>query len=140
MGTLVLDIDGVLTNGKQYITSDGKKLFKAFHSRDVAAIREFIFNGWRVILVTADNDPTGQHWADKVGAEFLVMRDKSKIDIKVPFVAVGDDAWDIPMLNLAEAAFCPADASYQIAMIQGINILKTKGGQGVVSELVNLLL
>lgn len=132
--TIVCDLDGVLTDGKQYITSDGSKMFKAFHSRDIAAIRELIFNGWRFVIVTADDDESGKHFADKVGAEFLVLRDKSQI----PFlyqVAIGDSAWDIPMLEKAKFAFYPADGDY-LVMPDNAKDLGRKGGEGVMSSVV----
>lgn len=136
--TIVCDIDSVLTDGKQYITSDGQKLFKAFHSRDVSAIRELIFNGIRVVLCTADNDGSGQHFANKVGAEFLYLRDKSQIGID-KFIAVGDSAWDVRMLMMAHHRFCPLDAEVVVRDLPGMVILKTKGGQGVMSEIIHLM-
>lgn len=136
---LVTDLDGVLTDGKQYITSDGNKLFKAFHSRDVAAIRELIFNGWRVVIVTADDDPSGKHFADKVGAEYMVLRDKSKIPFESgSFIAVGDSSWDSKMMQMADNCYCPADAQMKEWPCDVIH-LKTKGGEGVLCELVNII-
>lgn len=135
--TLVIDLDGCLTDGKQYITHDGSKLFKAFHSRDVAAIRELIFNGWRVVIVTADGDASGKHFAEKVGAEFLELRDKSQIPFPYS-VAVGDSAWDIPMLEKAQRKFVPADAD-ECIWNKGERLLNN-GGAGIMTEIVNILL
>lgn len=132
--TIVCDLDGVLTDGKQYITSDGSKLFKAFHSRDVAAIRELIFNGWRFVIVTADDDDSGKHFAVKVGAEFLVLRDKSQIQFPYQ-VAIGDSAWDVPMLEKAEFAFYPSDGD-SLAMPDNAKELGRKGGEGVMTSLI----
>ena len=138
---IVCDIDGVLTNGKLTIDSNGEKLFKQFHTRDVRAIRELIFNGYEVYLVTADEWEGARHFAEKVGAMFLNLRDKSHVltIINKPFIAIGDDAWDIPMLNDAEEKYCPKDAHYSVQKLKGINILKTKGGEGVVAELINYI-
>lgn len=139
METIVIDLDGVLTDGKQYITGDGKKLFKAFHSRDVAAIRELIFNGYRVVICTADSDPSGKHFASKVGAEYLNLRDKSKLPFK-DFICVGDSAWDIPMMQQAKSFYCPSDADISVMCLPGVRVLATKGGQGVLSELARIIL
>lgn len=134
--TLVTDLDGVLTDGKQYITSDGLKLFKAFHSRDVAAIRELIYNGWRVVIVSADDDESGVHFANKVGAEFLHLRDKSQIPCEY-LVAIGDSAFDVPMLNKAKLAFYVPDMPREIKLENcTYHPLSTRGGEGVMTEVV----
>lgn len=132
--TIVIDCDGCLTDGKQYITSDGSKLFKAFHSRDVAAIRELIYNGWRVVIVTADDDLSGKHFAEKVGAEFLFLRDKSKIPFDY-LAAVGDSAWDIPTLNKATYAFCPYDADRNHTPLH-TRRLQRNGGEGLMTDVI----
>ena len=139
---IVCDIDGVLTNGKLTIDSNGEKLFKQFHTRDVRAIRELIFNGYEVYLVTADEWEGARHFADKVGAMFINLKDKGRVleAIQKPFIAVGDDAWDIPMLNIAEEKYCPKDAHYSVKKIKDIKIMGTKGGEGCIAELVNYLL
>lgn len=135
----LIDLDGVLTNGKQYITQSGEKLFKAFHSRDTAAIREMIFNGWRVVIVTADDCPSGTFYAEKVGAEFIHLRDKSKIPFKDnEFLAVGDSSWDIPMLKKSLISFCPLDASEEVKQTVQV-ILTTKGGSGVIEEIWRMI-
>lgn len=136
--TILIDIDGVLTDGKMYIDHTGEKMFKAFHSRDVRAIRELILNGYRVVLVTADDHPSSRHFADKVGAEFVYERDKMKLGPS--FIAVGDDAFDIVMLRLSSNAFVPSDCYSRLSDLAEATQLKTKGGSGCIAELVDLLI
>lgn len=136
---LLVDCDGVLTDGRLTIDHKGEKLFKSFHTRDVRAIRELIFNGYEVTIVSADDWPGIFHFAEKVGADVHICRDKSDLPFS-NYVAVGDDAWDAPMLKEASRAFCPADADQSVLGLPGITILKTKGGQGVIAELVRILL
>jgi 3-deoxy-D-manno-octulosonate 8-phosphate phosphatase KdsC-like HAD superfamily phosphatase len=137
--TILVDIDGVLTDGKLNMDYQGEKMFKSFHSRDVAAIRELILNGYRVILVSADNHPSGQYFADKVGAEFVYERDKSKLGES--FIAVGDSVWDYAMLRNAKHAFMPKDA-FATPSSRPCNVqpLRTEGGKGVMAEIVNMLM
>lgn len=129
-----IDIDGVLTDGKMYIDHTGEKMFKAFHSRDVRAIRELIYNGFQVILVTADDHPSGKHFADKVGAEFIFERDKSKLT--TADYAIGDDVWDVPMFRSCNRNFCPFDAVDAVKGITGMWVLPSKGGHGVIADFV----
>jgi 3-deoxy-D-manno-octulosonate 8-phosphate phosphatase (KDO 8-P phosphatase) len=135
---IFIDIDGTLTDGKMYIDHTGEKMFKAFHSRDVRAIRELIANGHEVTLVSADSHHSGIHFADKVGAEFKCVRDKSSLP--PADVAIGDDAWDVSMLKAAKRAFCPNDADPSVRSLFCVEVLKTNGGQGVIAELIRHIL
>lgn len=134
---ILIDCDGVLTDGRLTIDHLGEKLFKQFHSRDVRSIRELVFMGFEVSIVTADEWSGIFHFAKKVGAEVLISRDKI-FQLK-DYIAVGDDAWDKKMLENARLKFCPADADSIIKKIPGIVVLNCLGGQGVIAELVPLL-
>lgn len=134
---LLIDCDGVLTDGTLTIDHTGKKLFKTFHTRDVRAIRELVANGWQVVIVTAD-DWEGTHaFASKVGAECLAVRDKSKVPF-LDYAAVGDDAWDVGMLKKARYAFIPYDADPSVRVL-GATKLSRAGGRGCIAELVPIL-
>lgn len=134
---LYLDVDGVLTDGKLNIDSSGRKAFKSFHCRDVRAIRQLVYGGWEVTLVTCDDWPGIEHFANKVGAE--VMYHRQKDDLPQPYVAVGDDAWDVAMLERAATAFAPINADVCVHKLSNVRILNTKGGEGVVAEILNRL-
>ena len=140
---IVCDCDGCLTDGRLNIDLMGEKMFKSFHTRDVRAIRELVSCGFEFHIVTADDWEGGQAFAEKVGAGFLYLREKGKIRDYIgnePFIAIGDDSWDIPMLRLASKAFVPMDglpfSPYDLSFTR----LKTKGGQGVIAELAYTLL
>lgn len=137
--TVLIDCDGCLTDDRQYIDHTGQKMFMAFNSKDIRATRELIANGYRVIIVTANDSGIVKQWVSKVGAEYHYARDKSDLPY-VNYIAVGNDAWDVKMLERAALAFCPSDADYSVKMIPGINALETAGGNGVVAELVRRIL
>jgi len=125
----------VLTDGRLTIDHRGEKLFKQFHSRDVRAIRELVFSGYAVVIITADDWPGIYAFADKVGAEVLVLRDKHELQLR-DYIAVGDDAWDVPMLQHARLAFAPSDADPSVLALPNVTRLQTAGGRGVIAELV----
>jgi len=138
---VVIDCDGVLTDGKLTINSSGTKLLKQFHTRDVRAIRELVSSGVEVYIVTADDWEGTAHFAKKVGAEYVYMRDKSKVPEMLanrPYICVGDDAWDIPMITAAKISFCPANADTLVKTFCHM-VLETKGGEGVIAELLHAL-
>jgi 3-deoxy-D-manno-octulosonate 8-phosphate phosphatase (KDO 8-P phosphatase) len=142
MTRVLIDCDGVLTDGKLYMSADGSKMFKAFHTRDVRAIREFVARGFEVVIVTADDWPGIQHFAAKVGAELCVMRDKARLAplFSGEYIAIGDDAWDAPMLRGAAMAFAPKGAHVSITALPGITVVDCPSGEGVVSAVLDALL
>ena len=51
---LILDVDGVLTDGKKYYNRDGKVEMKTFCDKDWTAIKRFRALGINVIFLTGD--------------------------------------------------------------------------------------
>ena len=136
---ILIDCDGVLTDGTLTIDHNGEKLFKKFHTKDVRAIRELVANGYEVYIVSADDWPGVKKFAEKVGAEFIYSRTKD--DLKFDkYIAIGDDAWDVNMLKGAKKAFCPSDADQSVLKIVEVKKLLTPGGKGVVAEMVREIL
>ena len=133
-----VDVDGVLTDGKIWVTHKGE-ISKGFNSRDLAAIRELISNGHQVHIVTASSWPGAESYMNKSGAEFHVLRNKEEIPFQYD-VAIGDSAWDIPMLKKARYMFCPKDAQSEVRFLKDINILETKGGDGVMADIVEIFI
>lgn len=135
---ILIDVDGCLTDGKVWITSKGERT-KGFHTRDIRAIKELVSNGWEVHLVTASTWKGINSYCEKVGAMPYVCRDKSKVPFE-NYVAVADDSWDVEMLRNAKRKFCPKDAHHSVKQLEGIEVLSTEGGNGVIDELVNILI
>src|SRR5690554_5923489 len=133
MAKICIDFHGVLTDGKLNIAHDGKTFFESCHTRDVRAIRELVARGWEVYIVTASGNPIVEEFCKKVGAELVKARNKADLPFSYD-VAIGDDAWDIPMLEKANAAFCPADADPVVLKMKGITVVGVRGGHGVVAE------
>jgi YrbI family 3-deoxy-D-manno-octulosonate 8-phosphate phosphatase len=135
---IFIDCDGVLTDGKQNITHDGKELFKSFHNRDTAAIRELVARGYDVTIITASSSPIIKQYAEKTGVSLRVLRNKAEA-ADGAYIAIGDSAWDIPMFDKAAKSFCPADASAIVRALPNMHVLQTKGGRGVIEELVSII-
>ena len=86
-------------------------------------------------IISADNWEGGPKYAHDRGCVFVHSRDKLSA-VEAPYIAIGDDVWDIDMLRNATMAFCPSDAFSIVREIDHINVLETKGGQGVIAELL----
>lgn len=130
METILIDFDGVLTDGKKYIGSIGS--FYSVHTRDNVAIAELISMGYEVIIVTANGDPVIEEYARKRKCKHIWSREK---DIEAE-IAIGDSTFDIPMLTKAKKKFCPKDAHPDVKKIPGIIVLNVNGGEGVMENLL----
>ena len=131
------DIDGVLTDGKIWVNHQGE-IIKSFNNKDIGAVKELLSMGYQVYFVTASSWPGSDLYLKRSGADLIVLRNKEEIPFHYD-IAIGDSGWDIPMLNKARYVFCPSDASKEVKEMDGMHILKCKGGQGVMLEMVQIL-
>lgn len=139
--SVLIDFHGVLTDGRQTITHDGKYFFDHVHTRDVRAIRELVARGFYVAIVTASSSTIISHFAGRLKIDVIVARDKSKVISQFEhYAAVGDDAWDVKMLAKADQAFCPSDADQSLKILPNVHILGTEGGRGVIAEMLPFLI
>lgn len=153
--TVVIDCDGVLTDGKVHYAHDGQKT-KSFNSRDIRAIRQLISHGIDVIIVTQSEWPGINDYAERTGAIVIKTRDKSYeavhdaldvYDFSTPgmyghledYCMIGDDVPDIELMlnDKCVRAYCTFDADPSVR--DHCQQLSTKGGEGVVAEVVRLL-
>ncbi len=146
---LALDVDGVMTDGGMYVTSDQKEI-KKFNTRDGMALKMagrngvelgFISNGLMQDLIAyrgemihvkriyVGNDkklPVLEQWCRELG-------------IALSEVAyIGDDLNDIDVLKAVGLSACPADAASAVKAVCNM-VLRTPGGQGCVRELADLI-
>jgi len=146
---LVLDVDGVLTDGGIILDNEGNEL-KRFHVRDGHGIRMLIRAGVRVAIITGRASEVVARRAKEMGVTDVyqgVFR-KSEVyedllkryDLRDEEVAfMGDDVVDIEILRRVGLAAVPADADEE-AKAYAHFISSREGGKGAVRELVDLIL
>lgn len=148
---LVLDVDGVLTDGTLFYSGDGEAL-KNFNARDGLGIRLLVDNGIDVGIITGrSSDAVAVRCADlgiKQDLIFLGSKDKNAdldtiLDglgiVDRELAAMGDDLPDLPMLGRAGFAFCPGDAAPEVAAVCDL-VTGKAGGRGAVREAAEILL
>jgi 3-deoxy-D-manno-octulosonate 8-phosphate phosphatase (KDO 8-P phosphatase) len=137
---IIIDFDGVLTDGKVFYTHDGK-IFKGLNTRDVRAIRELISLGYDVVILTASSWPGSAEFAKKTGSEVVILKEKNKYieNIKEKYIAIGDDVWDASLIEKSERFFAPKDCDKFIKNNPKVEIIDINGGDGVIAELVWIL-
>ncbi len=148
---LVLDVDGVLTDGSLYYGADGEAM-KAFSVRDGLAIRLLEEAGVRVGIITGRTGaPLAARARDlRIDPSLVVQgsRDKSAdldammtaLGLSVHEVAaMGDDLPDLPLLTRVGFAACPSDAAPEV-VASCHHVCGAAGGRGAVREVGELLL
>lgn len=146
---LLLDVDGVLTDGRLHISGAGESL-KAFHVRDGLAIKLAREGGLRVGWLTARRSAALARRASELAIDALVAGREDKLRAFEGFLGarrlsaeqiayVGDDLPDLPVLRRAQLSFAPADAAPEVRAAVD-RVLAANGGQGAVREAIEWLL
>ncbi len=146
---LLLDVDGVLTDGQVLLHADGSES-KQFHVRDGTGIVWAQRAGLMVGLLSARSSPaTAQRAAqlaisivvqgtlNKLSAYEEILQEHGLADIEVAFM--GDDLLDLPVLTRVGLSAAPADAVPEVrARVDWVS--QAPGGRGAVRELVEMVL
>ncbi len=144
---LLTDVDGVLTDSGMYYAESGDEL-KKFSTYDGMAFGLLKKAGIKTGIITSENRQLNANRAKKLNMNFIFQgaTDKLKIleeickkeGIDYSEVAyVGDDINDIEVLENVGIAACPSTARPEVKSIQGIIILESEGGEGVIRELTD---
>jgi 3-deoxy-D-manno-octulosonate 8-phosphate phosphatase (KDO 8-P phosphatase) len=146
---LVLDVDGVLTDGRLHVTADGE-LTKVFHVRDGSGLVALRRAGIAIAIISGRDSPAVTRRAaelaiahvrqgieDKGAALDALLRELGLADDALG--CVGDDTPDVPMLKRAALAVAVADA-HPAAQAVAHWITPSPGGRGAVRDVCDLLL
>jgi 3-deoxy-D-manno-octulosonate 8-phosphate phosphatase (KDO 8-P phosphatase) len=146
---LVMDVDGVLTDGRM-VLSDGGGELKMFHTHDGVGLALAHRAGLKTALVTGESSPIAKARGEKLGVGTVVLGAQRKGDVVEALLAeagvpaealayVGDDLLDVPALERAGLAIAVADAVPDVRAIAHV-VTKAAGGHGAVRECVELIL
>lgn len=142
---IVLDVDGVLTNGKKVIDLEGKVFSKEFNDKDFSAINR-LGEKYEIVFISGDDRVNKQlfntkwHFIHEYKDKWKVLNNllskKGLLHKQVLFI--GDDWPDIGCLKNLPCSICPADAILQVKAASKY-VMSTNGGDGIMVELLNLL-
>jgi YrbI family 3-deoxy-D-manno-octulosonate 8-phosphate phosphatase len=149
LSALVLDVDGVLTDGAMYYGPDGEA-FKRFSTRDGHGIVRLKAAGLRVALLTREASPFAAARARKLGIEDVLtgVRDKAEGIAELSrrwgldaasFAYMGDDEVDLPAMRAVGLPAAPADAE-DVVLEAARFVTRARGGHGAVRELCEAVL
>jgi 3-deoxy-D-manno-octulosonate 8-phosphate phosphatase (KDO 8-P phosphatase) len=146
---LVLDVDGVLTDGRLYFGARGEAL-KVFDVRDGYGIVQLQRAGTRVAVISGRRSPMVAVRCRELGVRHLYQGVADKLGVFARLCArlkltpsacacVGDDLPDLPLMRAAALAFAVADAHREVRRAADI-VTRLPGGGGAVREVCDRLL
>ena len=146
---LLMDCDGVLTDGRLWLTQDGEEQ-KTFDAHDGLGLSLLHRAGLKSGIISGRTSQAVTRRAGELGIEFVRQGDEHKIEAfeevlrqagvdenEVAFV--GDDLTDIPIMQRAEFAVAVADAVAETRSAAHY-VTRAKGGHGAVREVIEIIL
>jgi len=148
---VILDIDGIMTDGRKYYGLDGIPFAKTYCDKDFTAIKRIKGAGVEVCFLSGD-ERVNMAMAKNRNIPFYSARGKDKADFVEGFeevyeisrdemLYIGDDLFDLSIMKIVGHAFCPQDAPNILKDYCGIrNTIPRNGGENVVAKMVDTLL
>ena len=143
--TFIFDVDGVLTNGKVLITSEGE-MYREMDTKDGYALKCALDQGFKVCIISGGTNEgvrnrlralgiydiyLGAHHKGEPFQDVLDSYELSPDEI----LYMGDDMPDIEVMEQVAVAACPQDAVADVKAVSNY-ISHKKGGEGCVRDIV----
>ena len=146
---IILDVDGVLTNGILLLTESGEQL-RQFNIKDGYALQLAIKKGIKIAALSGARAKGVEHRVRGLGIQDVFLGLDSKLEAYTNYLLqndlnsdqvlfMGDDIPDLQVMKLAGLAVCPLDAVEEIKAISHY-ISFRNGGEGCVRDIVEKVL
>ncbi len=146
---LLLDVDGVLTDGKIIYDDQGLET-KFFNVKDGVGIRLLVKCGLEVGIITGRVSRVVQHRCANLGIKKVYQGVSNKVATFRKIIEecalseeevayMGDDLPDLPLLDLVGVPIAVADA-HELVRKKACIVTHAEGGQGAVREVCEMLL
>jgi 3-deoxy-D-manno-octulosonate 8-phosphate phosphatase (KDO 8-P phosphatase) len=142
--TIILDIDGVMTDGKLLYAPDFTT--KSFDAQDGHAIKMALREGYKVGVISGRADPVNVRRIEELGMSFAYYGQKRKIDAlrtllneqglsKDECLFVGDDVIDMPVMRAVSVGVAVQNAVAEVKQ-DADWICERNGGDGAIREVI----
>jgi 3-deoxy-D-manno-octulosonate 8-phosphate phosphatase (KDO 8-P phosphatase) len=146
---LILDVDGVMTDGRLYYSADGEAL-KVFHVRDGHGIKSLLAAGIGVAIISGRRSAALDRRARELGIRHVQQGIDDKgaaLHALLTELAVApsecaclvDDIPDLPMMAIVGLPVAVADAHPKVLAAAHL-VTHLPGGAGAVRELADRIL
>lgn len=149
IGYLLLDCDGVMTDGTAFITPDGDEI-KRFDIQDGHGIVLWRRAGFQVGVLSGRGSRALERRVAELGIDHLVQKSWNKLEsfntlleeIAVPLDRIaymGDDVVDIPVMRRVGLAIAPPGAVEEVLAVAHA-VTERRAGRGAVREAIDFML
>jgi len=146
---ILLDVDGVLTNGNLLLTESGEQL-RQFNIKDGYALQLAVKRGIKIAALSGARSKGVEHRLRGLGIQDVFLGLDSKVEVYQNYLAqnnltseevlfMGDDMPDLQVMTMVGLAVYPADAVEEIKAISHY-ISPKNGGEGCVRDIVEKVL
>ena len=146
---LIIDVDGVLTDGALYYDTTGEAL-KRFHVHDGQGLKLLQQHGIAIAAISGRNSAMVERRLRELGVDEILQGNEQKLTVAEAMMrrrglawsacaAIGDDLPDLPLLRRAALSVAPANANAEIKRHVHWTT-QASGGNGAVRELADALL
>lgn len=146
---LLLDVDGVLTDGRLYFGADGKAA-KCFHVRDGLGIALLLQAGVEIGLISGRDDASVRARARELKIGILLLGERGKAEAVARLLAekdiapadvvyLADDVNDLAALEQVGIPIAVADAHPSVLAAVRF-VTRERGGRGAVREVADAIL
>ena len=146
---LILDVDGVFTDGSFYLTEQGNEI-KKFHTHDGVGIKALQAINITIAIISGRSSSAVTHRMQELGITHVYQGVKTKLEIFLPLLKslaltpaevayMGDDLPDLPLIQRAGLGIAPHNATLPVKQHADWVTLK-KGGDGAIREVCDFLL
>jgi 3-deoxy-D-manno-octulosonate 8-phosphate phosphatase (KDO 8-P phosphatase) len=146
---VVLDVDGVLTDGQLYYGNNGEQI-KAFNTLDGHGLKMLMHYGIKVAIISGRGSPMLEKRMLDLGIDDLYQNISNKMPVyenllnkykltREQVAYMGDDIPDYPLLNVSGLAVCPQNAHIILKNTCDWTI-DIQGGNGAVRRLCDAVI
>jgi 3-deoxy-D-manno-octulosonate 8-phosphate phosphatase (KDO 8-P phosphatase) len=146
---LLLDVDGVLTDGRLYFGPKGEE-FKQFYVRDGYGLKLWHEAGFRSGIISGRESPIVENRAKELGIQFVKQGDDNKVAhfeqicseagiAKDEIAFIADDTLDLVLFERVGLAIAVADAHDEVRRAAD-HVTTVRGGRGAVREVIDMIL
>ena len=143
--TFVFDVDGVLTNGKILVTTEGE-MYREMNTRDGFAMKYALLKGFKIGIISGGTNLGVKKRLEDLGVNkvYLGIHEKdiafddfvNSYNINPEEVLyMGDDIPDMSVMERVGVATCPQDAVHDVKRIADY-VSHKNGGDGCVREIL----
>lgn len=146
---LILDVDGVLTDGRIYLNEKGEES-RAFHVHDGLGIKRLMKAGIQVAIISSRNSPLVKYRMQELGVQLVYQGQKDKLATYEQMLSelgltdevvayMGDDLPDLPVMARVGLPIAVANAVAAVKK-QAFWHSTHSGGEGAVREVCDIIL